>query len=454
MTACKALADNGENSELLLQSLMQRHHIFFGAPTLLPVLEPLWWARLMGVVVATLLVGGALVNARRHQRAVAAGLLLGVTPMAWSTFGTVNPSSLAIAGSVALWTGLVVQRDDRPSIGQSAASSPWWLDTRWLTVAGWAALVLPRRDGLVWACIALVIALGATRQTTLSWWRELSPPQQGVIAVTTIVTMIWGVLSDSRSTQFLVVAPLLILAAEGWRWWWLRPEQTTVTRWASVGLATLVGLLATYVVIGTRPGGWDTDLTVQIVMQTDDNLVEAIGVLGWLDTVVPAGAVYLWLIALGMLVAVALTSGTYRLLAWAGALTGTTIVSSWVLELVQGNTSSTYWQGRYSIPLIVGIPVLLAAAHLGRGTVPVVGRVVGVTGLLIVNIAAWSAARRFGVGIDGTLFPWRWDIAIQPIPPVLLLVAHAVASLLLASTLLHPSTVPSSPPSTTAPNQG
>ena len=78
----------------------------------------------------------------------------------------------------------------------------------------------------------------------------------------------------------------------------------------------------------------------------------------------------------------------------------------------------------------------------------------GVTGLLIVNIAAWSAARRFGVGIDGTLVPWRWDTAIQPIPPLLLLVVHAAASLWLASTLLHRSPTPSALPSTTAPNQG
>lgn len=420
-------------------------HAVVGVPTLLPVLEPLWWARAAGAAVATLLVGGALAHAMRLHRPATAGLLLGVTPMAWSTFGTVNPSSFAIAGSVALWTGLLVRHDDDTATNNTAV----WLDARWLTAIGWATLTLPRRDGLVWACITLTIALVATQRPALSWWRSFSRAQQATIAASTAVTMVWGALSDSRSTQFVVVAPLLIAATEAWRWWWDRPVHTGATRWGTAAAASALGLLATYVVIDTRPGGWDTDLAVDLVMQTDDNIVEAIGVLGWLDTVVPAGAVYLWLIALGMLLAAALMAGSIRPVVWAAVLTGATITTSWVLELVQGNTSGTYWQGRYSIPLIVGIPLLLSIAgrdRAGQTGIPVVHRVVGVSGLIVVNIAAWAAARRFGVGITGSLLPWRWDTAIQPIPPVLLLTVHAAASLWLASTLLRPSAA--------APNHG
>jgi hypothetical protein len=299
--------------------------------------------------------------------------------------------------------------------------------------------VLPRRDGLVWACITLVIALAVSNRSTPDWWRGLARWQQATILASTIVTMLWGLLSGSRSTQFVVIAPLLIVASEGWRWWWNRPVHTPATRWASAGVAAAVGTLAAFAVISTRPGGWDTGFAIDVIMQTDDNLVEAIGVLGWLDTVVPAGVVDLWLVALGMLVAAALMVGARRHVAGAAALAGSAIVSSWVLELVQGNTSGTYWQGRYSIPLIVGIPLLLTTGDRVRA-LSVVHRLVGVIGLVIVNIAAWAAARRFGVGISGSLLPWRWDTPIQPIPPLLLLATLAAASAWLATVLMRPST--------------
>lgn len=419
-------------------------HLLFGAPTLLPVLEPIWWARLAGGAVATLLVGWSLARSSRLGSAVGAGILLGVTPMAWSTFGTVNPSSIAIAGAVALWTGLLVASRDDETSGPSSAG--------WLTALGWAALVLPRRDGLVWACIALVIALAATSRSVPSWWRTLTRAQQVVVVLPAVVTMVWGALSDSRSTQFVVVAPLLIGASEAWRWWSGRPEQTVTSRWISGVALGGIAVLVAYVVVDTRPDGWDTDFAIDVAMQTDDNFVEAIGVLGWLDTVVPAGAVDLWLIALGMLIAFALVAGARRLVIWALVLAGATAATSWMLELLQGNTSGTYWQGRYSLPLLVGVPILLAIGAVERSSgadrpdgpegsesSTTIVRVVGGAGLLIANIAAWSAARRFGVGTDGPLLPWHWDTAIQPIPPVVLLVVHAAASVWLALVILCPN---------------
>ncbi len=408
-------------------------HLVVGAPTLLPGLEPIWWARLSGGAVAALLVGWSLARSAARSSTAGAGLLLGITPMAWSTFGTVNPSSFAIAGAIALWTGLLVQRSDDEIAGGPVSAG-------WLTAIGWVALVLPRRDGLVWACIALVIALAVTSRSVPSWWRTLTRAQQITMVVPGIVTMVWGVMSDARSTQFVVVAPVLIVASEVWRRWSDHPTQTTSSRWVSGAIVGAVALLATYVVVDTRPGGWDTDFALDVAMQTDDNLVEAIGVLGWLDAVVPAGAVHLWLIALGMLTALAVVCGARRLVVWALVLGGTTVVSSWVLELLQGNTSGTYWQGRYSLPLLIGVPLVLAigAASRSAGEAMVV-RLVGGAGLLIANIAAWSAGRRFGVGTDGSLLPWNWDTPIQPVPPILLLVVHAAASVWLALLILRPT---------------
>jgi len=233
---------------------------------------------------------------------------------------------------------------------------------------------------------------------------------------------------------------LLVVAVEAWRWWWNRPAQTTATRVGSGVVVALVALAATFVLIDTRPGGWNTDLAVDIVMQTDENLVEAIGVLGWLDTVVPMGTVFVWLIAVGILFGAALVAGAGRGLIWAVVLAASIVLTSWVLELVQGNVSGLYWQGRYSIPLLVGVPLLIAGSLASARGVDirgrtVVARTVTVVALVIVNVGAWAAARRFGVGTSGSLLPWRWDTPIQPAPPVLLLVVHAAASIWIVTLL-------------------
>ncbi len=414
-------------------------HALFGAPTLLPGLDPIWWARLVGAAAAVALVGLSFVRATGVAPAAAVGLLMGITPMAWSTFGTVNPSSIVIAGAIALWTGLLLpDRPDR-AIGVTAT----FPSAGWLTAVGWAALVLPRRDGLVWASITLVIALVATRRTFVEWWRPLTRVQQVLIVAPTVVTMLWGALSDSRSTQFVVIAPVFVLVAEGWRWWWRRPAQTPATRFgASVALGAL-GVLAAFGLIATRPGGWNTTLAIDIVMQTDDNLVEAIGVLGWLDTVVPAVVVDLWLVAFGMLLAAALARRRYSAVTWAVTLAATIVVTSWVLELVQGNPSGLYWQGRYSIPLLVGVPVLLTSGMRRAREYPdLTLGVVGLLALVLLNVAAWAAARRFGVGTSGSYLPTRWDTTIQPVAPVFLLTAHAAATAWLAHLLMG---VPRSP---------
>lgn len=393
-------------------------HAWYGVVTLLPGLDPIWWARVGGAAAAIALVGWALVRLGATSPPMAAGLLLGVTPMAWSTFATVNPSTFAIAGAAALWTGLLSD-DEPPAAGWGAGS---------LTAVGWAALVLPRRDGMVWAVIALVIALAVTDRTTLGWWRTLGRAQQAVIGGSSLVMVVWGALSEARSTQMIVLTPLALVAAEGWRRWWQHPVQTTTSRIASAVAAVVAGGLAAIAVVEIGPGTWDADLAVDVVMQTDDNLVEAIGVLGWLDTVVPAFAVYLWVFAIGALAAAALIAGARRTVAGAGALAVATVITSWVLELLQGDTTGLYWQGRYSLPLLVGLPLLLARPLTDR-PVGDVTMLTAVAGLTVLNVAAWSAARRFGVGTSGSLVPWRWDTPIQPVPPLLLLVVHAAASI-------------------------
>lgn len=404
-------------------------HLTFGLPTLLPGLAPVWWARLAGGLVATVLVAGALAAAWRSGPLIAGSLLVGLTPMAWSTFGTVNPSTCAIAGAAALWTGLLASDPRSRRIGSHT----------WLTTAGWVALTLPRRDGLIWACIALVVALAATDRTAVGWWRSLTFPDRLLIGLSTVTAAGWGLTADSRASQAVVAAPLIVVAAEALRWWWTQRSLSRPQR-ISMSIAVVAfGTASLAALVSGRPGGWNTDLAIAVVAQTDDNLVEAIGVLGWLDTLVPWFTVFLWFALIGALAATALLTGV-RTVCWAAVLLAMTIVTSWVFELYHGNESGTYWQGRYSLPLLIGVPLLLtvdtdraraaASAFLRR-----IDRVTCVGALLILNVAAWAAARRFGVGTLGSYLPWRWDTPIQPVPPVVVLIAHAIITIALAAAI-------------------
>ena len=167
--------------------------------------------------------------------------------------------------------------------------------------------------------------------------------------------------------------------------------------------------------LSRRPGGWDTNVAVDVIGQTDDNLVEAIGVLGWLDTLVPWFAVFLWLIAdrradwRGAAVRVAER--------WAGpgCWPSTTVATSWVFELYQGKRRGHLLAGALLDAVADRDPMLLtldadrAGAAASSSYDESICCVVG-GALLILNIAAWAAARRFGVGTRGSHLPWRWGL--------------------------------------------
>jgi hypothetical protein len=397
-------------------------HLPGGLLSRVPGLAPIWWARIGGAAVATALVAGALWLVAPRRPLGAAALLVALTPMAWSVFANVNPSAMAISGAVALWAGLLYG-------GARPVSS-----AAWLTAFGWAALALPRRDGLIWACVALVVALGDRGRTAAEWWRSLGVGPRLLIAASTVVTVAWGVTNDSRVSRLVAVAPLIVVAGEVVRWLWRDRMTTRAARLMLVAAAAAIGGVAATVVLSRRPGGWDADLASRIVGETGYNLVEAIGRLGWLDVPLPAAAVILTCAAIGLLGAASLTVESAAA-SWAAALLLTTVAASWLFELAQGNTTGTYWQGRYSLPLLVGIPLLLGRPRVPSIPACRVALCAGGIALVVLNVAAWAAARRWGVGIDGSMLPWDWDTIHVPLPPIVVLAALAAVSAGLAVTL-------------------
>ena len=120
---------------------------------------------------------------------------------------------------------------------------------------------------------------------------------------------------------------------------------------------------------------------------------------------------------------------------WAVCLLVVTVVASWVFELYTGDTTGTYWQGRYSLPLLVGIPMMLALGGVNAAS----GRRVAVA----VGASAPRRAQRGGVGRRPTVGRRhrRLDDAVgldtsrTPLPPIVVLAALAALSIALAAVL-------------------
>ena len=132
-------------------------------------------ARALSALIPVVLVGAALAFVTPTRRLVGAAALLGVTPIAWFTFGTVNPSAVAIGGGLALLAGLLtVDRRPRADL---------------LAVAGWVAVVLPRRDGPLWATVVVVAACALTAARPSEMWARLCAPWRWAVPLAVLIAV-------------------------------------------------------------------------------------------------------------------------------------------------------------------------------------------------------------------------------------------------------------------------
>jgi hypothetical protein len=404
-------------------------HLVVGIPTLIPLGDAIWSARIGGVLVAVGLVAAAMARARQLGRLAGAGILVAMTPMAWGTFATVNPSTVSIAGAIAVWIALLIpqQRPDTQRI-----------TTDWLLVAGWAALALPRRDGLIWATLIASIVTLSYGISPLELWRRSSRTQRVALGVITAIVVVWGITNKSNLSRLVALSPLLLVGVEFGRRAWFRfttsPSRRLVAITVLAGLAVLAALAA----IKIRPGGYSPNLTGTIISETGRHLTEAIGVLGWLDAPLPWFAIAGVVLLVGVFAGATIVGPSRPGIIAVGVLAAA-VLSSWVFELQEGSTYGRYWQGRYSLPLLVGVPIVLATSLARSSEAPAglrLARVGGFGALFIMNVAAWSAARRWGVGLYGSMMPWDWDTPLTPFPTMIVLAVLAVSSGSLATVIL------------------
>lgn len=407
-------------------------HLPSGVGSLVPGAANSWAARVADAIIPVLLLGAALIVACRRSALAAGATLLATTPLAWFIFAVVNPSGPVIAGGIGLWTALVALSERSLATAGDTVRTQSVRGHRlvpWLAAMSWAAMVLPRRDGLVYACLILAAAVVIVDLDTRSLVRGLGRPALAVAALATLITLAWASRSSAVGAMALFAAPLAPLTALVARRVgtsdFMARRSRRVIGWCGVAVAAVVGPV---VVMSQRANGFDRPTLRQAVVGTGLNLNEAIGVLGWDDTMIPTSAMHVWVVALGILGGVALVLGNYRVLAGAAAIVGVAIVTSWTLTLVQ-NWIGSYWQGRYYLPFLVGVPILLGAVRPDAATARRVGLVVGAMSLFVVNLSLAEAIRRFAVGTSGSLVPTDWDTYDTPVPPIALLAVHLVASI-------------------------
>jgi hypothetical protein len=325
---------------------------------------------------------------------MAAGLTLAVTPMAIFMTGSVNPNGLEIAASLALWVcGIALVSTSQRRVDN-------WL----VTAAGVAGctLALSRQLGPLWlALVALAIAGVSNRQAMQHLARSARARLWSLlVALCALGQIVWG----------LVV----------------RPSDATLVGRAPTTLSTL-------------------DAIDRSVGSTFDWYRQMIGWFGWLDTPAPLLTWLLWTAALAFLVFVAIAWATRRLVVSLLSVIAGTILVPIILEATPYRAAGTLWQGRYTLPLAAGVPILAA---FGLAATPKGRRIV--TPRFLVTLGAATAVaqllafaqnlRRYTVGYDGELLYWRHPQWLPPVlSPLFLTLAYAVAVLALTSWLLWPT---------------
>jgi Predicted membrane protein (DUF2142) len=339
--------------------------------------------RFLSVLMTAAFIATALTALRRTTvpRVAAIGVLFAVTPMVLFVGSSVNPNGPEIAAAIAVWAcGLVL-------VSQASEK----IDNRLVTATGIAGCVL-----------------------ALS--RQLGPLWLAIIGVTIAVFGSWDALRALARSR------------------WARI-------WASFIAAFCVAQIGWNVVVGslgyTRyPNAPANIPTANIARFTVGSMFgrykEMIGTFGWLDTPAPALTYVLWTAGIGFLVLAALAWARRRQAVALLVVIGATVVVPLVLEsAVYGDAGGPAWQGRYALPLAVGVPIVaaMAMASSERGRQLAEPRLFVGAGVVLVaaHILAFAQnLRRYTVGYDGEIQYWKSPQWSPPLSPLIVTIAYVL----------------------------
>jgi Predicted membrane protein (DUF2142) len=342
-----------------------------------------WLMRLVTVLITALFVTMSVRALLRipSPRIALLALLVAITPMVLAFGGVVNPNSPETAAGIATWAcGLVLVWELRRGR-------------------------LPDR-GLVTAVGISASALVLSRQISMFWVALIASILAGLLGINALRRL-------ARSATARIWAVVVALCAIAQLAWILNQDALDLSP-----LPTADERLSTDEIVRATVG------------RSGVFLYEMIGQPGWLDVTLPDLAYLLVIVALGVLVLVAVAVGFRR---YAVTMLVATVITAAVpvaLEAWQAREYGLYWQGRYTLPFAVGVPLLAGFALQSDDGRRVFGRALipGLAGMVVVAqvLAFYQALRRWSVGAEGPVFYWldpRWTSSL---PQWLLIVAFAV----------------------------
>jgi hypothetical protein len=324
------------------------YFLLVGWPSLLLAPEPA--LRAMRLLTAWLCAGivGLAAAATQRFRASPIGLAAiaaALPPMALFLFGGLNPNALEIAGAVALWCTTVVITT-RPDAGRA--------EVAWVVAFAATAVARP---------LSPLVALGI------------------VVAAATAfgdMTTIRRRWHDSRPA--LLVAAVVVLASLGW----------------------VVGTNALATFKGIPAAGSTGEIARHSFSLTGWRLEQMVGLFGWADTPLPDGVLAVWAVGITGLLVAGLVRSTWRQRAVLGGLVAATLLLPVAADVATAHRLGFAWQGRYTLPMAAGIP-LLSGLVLARRRATRSGVGLAVAGMAAWTVTSWLAVaaslRRYTVGV-------------------------------------------------------
>jgi uncharacterized membrane protein len=314
-------------------------------------------------------------------RVALVGLAVALTPMVLSFGGAVNPSALETAAAIATWAiGLVLvselrdgKEPDRGLVIQLGVAA--------------SALVLARQISMFWLALTALILAGLVGKDAI---RRLY--RSGT-------ARIWGA---------------IVVVCAG----------------AQVAWIVLADGLDLSVPLGFEAHFSNYEIARETVGRVSVFYFEMLGNPGWLDTTLPTLTYLLLTVALGVLAVLAIAVGLRRYAVAMLVAIIITVVTPILLEAWQAREYGFYWQGRYTLPFAVGVPLLAAfalQADPGRRVI-LRGLFVPALGAMLVGahvLAFYQAVRRWSVGANGPVFYWLHPKWTSTVPQFLLIIAYS-----------------------------
>ncbi len=364
------------------------YYLLVGWPSRLLAPQPAIYAmRMIGALLAAALLASGLASATQigRRRLVVTGAALALTPMALYLAGVVNPNGLEIAGAFCLWLAAL----DLLSCADRSARAPARLVGRVVVAAAVVASMRPLSPAFL-GLILLVLGLAAvTRRNLRALW------------------------ADGRIRAGLAVLGVAVAAS----------------------VSYVVANRSYDAVIGYTFDDHPSrlELAHRSWARTWSRLSQMIGLFGSLDAPLPSAVVTVWVAAVGAFGALAVVLGRWReRLVMLAVLAGCVLLPV-AAETVSGPKTGLAWQGRYTLTIAVGAPILAGwvidrSARVPRRVAMAIGVVAAVGVAAIQLISQMRAMNRYVVGL-----PSGWFDALHlgtwpgPATPAELLALVAVA---------------------------